>query len=61
MTEKEEPRINIKFCLRLGKTSTETYLAEMLRTAFGEEVVSRARVLEWFRRFKDGHDSVDSD
>ncbi|GFW45212.1 protein GVQW3 [Trichonephila clavipes] len=38
---------------------TETY--EMMKTAFGEEAMSRARVFEWFRRFKEGRQSVNSD
>ena len=59
MAEKEEQRICIRFCQRLGKTGTETY--QMLQVAFGEEVMSRARVFEWFRRFKDGQDSIKSE
>lgn len=59
MTEKEEQRVCIKFCQRLGKTSTETF--EMLRMAFGDEAMSRARTFEWFRRFEEGRTTVESD
>ncbi|GFU55201.1 protein GVQW3 [Trichonephila clavipes] len=38
---------------------TETY--EMMKTAFGEEAMSRARVFEWLLRFKEGRQSVNSD
>jgi len=31
----------------------------MLRTAFGEQCLSRARIFEWHKRFKEGRDSVD--
>jgi len=31
----------------------------MLRTAFGEQCLSRARIFEWHKRFKEGQDSVD--
>ncbi|GFV95111.1 hypothetical protein TNCV_3709061 [Trichonephila clavipes] len=37
---------------KLGKTDTET--CEMKKTSFGDEAMSRARVFEWFRRFKKG-------
>ncbi|GFT06398.1 protein GVQW3 [Trichonephila clavipes] len=33
----------------------------MIKTAFGDEVMSRARVFEWFRPFKEGRRSVNSD
>ncbi|GFW51535.1 protein GVQW3 [Trichonephila clavipes] len=33
----------------------------MIKTAFGEEAMSRARVFEWFRTFKEGRQSVNSD
>lgn len=59
MCENTEQRICINFCFKLRKTGTETY--EMMKTAFGDEAMSRARVFEWFRRFKEGRQSVDSD
>ena len=31
----------------------------MLRTAFGEQCLSRAHIFEWHKRFKEGRDSVD--
>ncbi|GFV61622.1 protein GVQW3 [Trichonephila clavipes] len=43
----------------LVKTSTETY--KMMKTAFGDEAMSRAWVFEWFFRFKEGHQSVNCD
>ncbi|GFV36691.1 protein GVQW3 [Trichonephila clavipes] len=58
MCENTDQRICIKFCFKLGKTSTETY--EMMKTAFGDEAMSRARVFEWFRPFKEGRQSVNS-
>ena len=35
---------NIKFCVKLGKTATETL--QLLRDAYGDEALSRARVFE---------------
>ncbi|GFW66793.1 protein GVQW3 [Trichonephila clavipes] len=59
MCENTDQRICIKFCFKFGKTGTETY--DMMKTAFGDEAMSRARVFEWFRRFKEGCQSVNSD
>jgi hypothetical protein len=44
-----EQRVNIKFCVMLGKTATGTL--QFLRDAYGDEALSRARVFEWHRRF----------
>jgi hypothetical protein len=35
-----EQRVNIKFCVKLGKTATETL--QLLRDAYGDEVLSLA-------------------
>ncbi|GFW47180.1 protein GVQW3 [Trichonephila clavipes] len=56
MCENTDQRICIKFCFKLGKTGTETY--EMMKTAFGDEAMRRARFIEWFWRFKEGRQSV---
>jgi hypothetical protein len=36
-----EQRVNFKFCVKLGKTSTETL--QLLRDAYGDEALSRAK------------------
>jgi len=33
----------------------------MLKEAFGELALSQARTFEWFKRFKDGQESVEDD
>jgi hypothetical protein len=53
LTAVMEQRVNIKFCVELGKMPTETY--EMLQTVYGDEALGRSSVFEWFKRFKDGH------
>ncbi|GFX26939.1 hypothetical protein TNCV_1841111 [Trichonephila clavipes] len=58
MCENTDQRICIKFCFKLGKTGTKTY--EMMKTAFGEEAMSRSRAFEWFRPFKESRQSVNS-
>lgn len=59
MTDKFEQRICIKFCVKLGKSATETF--KMLRQAFGEHSSSRTQVFEWHARFKAGRASVMDD
>lgn len=52
-----EQRIVVKFHFKLGKTATETY--NLLKEVYGSECLSRARVFEWFKRFKDGRQDVE--
>jgi hypothetical protein len=52
MDGKFEQHVGIKFCVKLGKSTTETL--EMLREAFGEHSLSRTAVFEWHSRFKAG-------
>jgi hypothetical protein len=52
MDGKIEQRVCIKFCLKLGKSATETI--EMLREAFGEDALSKTAVSDWHSRFKAG-------
>ena len=59
MCENKEQRICINFCFKLRKVGVETY--EMMKTAFGDEAMNRARVFQWFWRFKEARQSVNSD
>jgi hypothetical protein len=59
MDSKIEQRVCIKFCVKLGKSATET--VEMLCEAFGEHSLSRAAVFEWHSRFKADRVSVEYD
>ena len=54
-----EERYAIKFSFKLGKNATETY--GMLQTAFGASCINRASVFEWYKRFKEGTQSVRND
>ena len=54
-----EERYKIKFCFQLGKNATETY--GILQTAFGASCMNRASVFEWYKRFKEGMESVRDD
>ena len=59
MNEKNEQRVCIKFCVKLGKSATETF--EMLRQAFHDHALGRTQVFEWHARFKSGRESVEDD
>jgi hypothetical protein len=52
MDGKVEQRVCIKFCVKLGKSATETI--EMLRKAYGEHSLHRTDVFECHSRFKAG-------
>ena len=57
--EIDEQRVCIKFCVRLGKTGSET--SEMLKQAFGDSCTSRSQTSEWFGHFKNGRISTAND
>ncbi|KAG5337601.1 MOS1T transposase, partial [Acromyrmex charruanus] len=57
--EKHEQRINVKFLVKLKKTPTECY--KLLKEAYGENSLSRARVFEWYKRFSEGQESTEDD
>jgi hypothetical protein len=44
-----EQRINIKFCVKLGKNASDT--CAMLSEAYGGEAMKMPNVLEWHKRF----------
>ena len=52
-------RYAIQFCFKLGKTATESY--DMVKTAFGPTLMSRATVYRWHKRFQEGRKQVRDD
>jgi len=50
-----EQRYAIKFCAKLGKSGSKTL--QLLRTAYGDAVLSSAQVFRWHKAFKDGRES----
>ncbi|PNF43206.1 hypothetical protein B7P43_G15662 [Cryptotermes secundus] len=54
-----EQQVNIKFCVKLGKTATETL--QLLHDADSNEALFRARVFEWHRQFVSGRVSMEDD
>jgi hypothetical protein len=59
MDGKIQQYVCIKFCMKLGKSATETL--EMLCEVFGEHSLSQTVVFEWHSRFKAGRVSVEDD
>jgi len=59
MNVKLEQRLNIRFCVKLGKSGAETF--QIIRRAYGNESMSRARCFEWHARFKRGRTSLEDD
>jgi len=47
------------FLLKREKPATQTY--QLLQQAYGEDAMGRTQVFDWFRRFKEGRTSVESD
>ena len=54
-----EQRINLKFLIRLGKTPTETF--SLLQEVYRDATMSRTRVFEWHKRFREGREDVEDD
>jgi hypothetical protein len=42
-----EQHVNMQFCVRIGKSTTETY--DLLKKVYGDEYLSRTQVFEWFK------------
>jgi len=59
MSKNLEQRWYIKFCHKLGKTATETY--QIVLMTYGNEIISHARISEWFKRLKEGRQIVEKD
>ena len=59
MNNLKEQRFAVKFCVKLGKSTTETFA--MLNTAYGDVAMKRATCFRWHKRFKNGWLSVEDD
>jgi cob(I)alamin adenosyltransferase len=54
-----EQRINITFCVKIGKSASETLA--ILTVAYGEYAMKKSSVFEWRRQFKEGLEDVQDD
>ena len=57
MNNLKEQRFAVKFCIKLGKSTMETFA--MLNTAYGDVAMKRATCFRWHKRFKNGRLSVE--
>jgi len=51
-----EQCVNVKFCVKLGKSATEMY--DLLKQVYGDECLSHTQVFKWFKRFKEGREEI---
>jgi len=49
----------MKFCVKLGKSTTETY--DLLKKVYGNECLTRTQVFEQFKRFKEEREGIGVD
>jgi len=54
-----EQRINIKFCVKIGKSASETLV--LLTVVHSEYALKKSSVFEWHRRFKEGLEDAQDD
>nr|XP_012148625.1 PREDICTED: putative uncharacterized protein FLJ37770 [Megachile rotundata] len=54
-----EQRVAIKFCVKLGKTATET--VAMTKSAYKEDALSDQQVFRWHKAFLKGREKVDDE
>ena len=59
MNNLKEQRFAVKFCVKLGKSTAETFA--MLNTAYNDVAMKRATCFRWHKRFKNGRLSVEDD
>ena len=59
MNNLKEQQFAVKFCVKLGKSTTETFAK--LNTAYGDVAMKRATCFRWHKRFKNGRLSVEDD
>ena len=54
-----EQRVNVKLCVKLVKSATETY--DLLNKIYGDDCLSRTQVYGRFKRFKEGREEIGDD
>jgi len=53
----DEQRLNIKFCLKIGKSSTES--CNLIQQVYSGETLSCTCVFEWHKLFREGWETMD--
>ena len=57
--ENLEQRINIKFCVKISKSTSGTLA--LLTVAYGEYAMKKSSVFDWYRWYKEGREDVQDD
>jgi hypothetical protein len=52
----EKQRCTIEFCVRLGKSGSETL--QLIHQAYGDDAMRQAAVFKLWKRFRDGETNV---
>ena len=55
-----EQRVNLKFLVKLRKTYPMECI-KLLKDVYGDNLLSRSRVFEWYKRFSEGQEEVEDD
>ena len=55
--ENIEQRYAIKFCMKLNKSATKTFVN--LREAYGDATLSRTMVFKWHKAFNEGRENIE--
>jgi len=59
MPPKIDQHYAVKFCVKLKKTFTQTQ--DMLKEAFGDDVMSRTQIYEWYKAFREGRENAEDE
>lgn len=59
MSDLNEQRVAVKFCVKLGKSASETF--NMLNVAYGDIAMKRATCFKWHERFKGSRQSIEDE
>jgi transposase len=54
-----EQRINIKFCVKIGKSASESLALSTVD--YGQYAMKKSSVFSWHRRLKEGREDVQDD
>ena len=54
-----EQQINLKFLVKLRKTTTECF--KLLKEVYGEDVMLRTQIFEWYKHFEKGCKELEDD
>jgi len=54
-----EQHVNVKFCVKLGKSATEMY--DLWKKVYSDKCLSCTQIFEWFKRIKERREEIGDD